>query len=66
MGIWRTGDQTFYTGERVTDAEGNAYRAFRVYKVGASDTSSTAYTQGWNYANPYTKSAVYLFPEGGQ
>lgn len=66
MGIWRTGDQTFYTGERVTDAEGNAYRAFRVYKVGASDTSSAAYTVGWNYANPNTKSAVYLFPEGGQ
>ena len=66
MGIWRTGDQTFYTGERVTDAEGNAYRAFRVYKVGASDTSSDAYAVGWSYSKPYTKAAVYLFPEGGQ
>ena len=27
MGIWRTGDQTFYTGERVTDAEGNVYES---------------------------------------
>ena len=66
MGIWRTGDQTFYTGERVTDAEGNAYRAFRVYKVGGSDTASTGYGVGWGYDRNHSRSAVYLFPEGGQ
>ena len=66
MGIWRTGDQTFYTGERVTDAEGNAYRAFRVYKVGGADTGSTGYGVGWGYDRNHSRSAVYLFPESGQ
>jgi len=66
MGMWRTGDQTFYTGERVTDAEGNAYRAFRVYKIGANSTADDGYGAGWAYNRTHSRSAVYLFPEGGQ
>ena len=64
MGMWRTGDQTFFTGERVTDAEGNAYRAFRVYKVGGDNTGTTGYDY-WNYDHHHSRSTVYLFPEGG-
>ena len=65
MGIWRTGDDTFYTGERVTDGDGNAYRAFRVYKTGSQTTSNTGYTYAWGYSLEHSRSAVYLFPEGG-
>lgn len=65
MGIWRTGDDTFYTGERVTDGDGNAYRAFRVYKTGSPTTSDTGYTYNWGYSLEHSRSAVYLFPEGG-
>ena len=65
MGIWRTGDDTFFTGERVTDGDGNAYRAFRAYKVGSPTTSNTGFTYNWGYAQEHSRSAVYLFPESG-
>tara|TARA_Y100000287_G_scaffold1097_1_gene999 strand:- start:78 stop:1298 length:1221 start_codon:yes stop_codon:yes gene_type:complete len=65
IGMWRTADDSFYSGERVVDGDGNAYRAFRVYKVGGLDTSSTGYTYDWGYDHAHSNSAVYLFPEGG-
>ena len=65
MGIWRTGDDTFYSGERVTDGDGNAYRAFRAYKVGSPTSSDTGYTYSWGYSQEHSRSAVYLFPEAG-
>jgi hypothetical protein len=34
MGLWRTNDNAFNTGERVVDADGTAWRAFRSWKCG--------------------------------
>ena len=65
MGIWRTGDDTFFTGERVTDGDGNAYRAFRVYKTGSPTNAGTGFSNEWGYNKEHSRSAVYLFPEGG-
>jgi len=58
MNMYRTNDDSFYTGERVTDADGNVYRAFRMHKVGGQDNF-------WGYNTQVSKNAVYLFPEGG-
>jgi len=58
MNFYRTNDDSFYTGERVTDADGNVYRAFRIHKCGGNASH-------WNYNAAVSKSAVYLFPEGG-
>ena len=65
IGMWRTADDSFYSGERVVDGDGNAYRAFRVYKVGGLDTSGTGWTYEWGPDHAHSNSAVYLFPEGG-
>lgn len=58
MNFYRTNDDSFYTGERVTDADGNVYRAFRIHKCGGD-------ADHWGYNIAVAKSAVYLFPEGG-
>ena len=34
MGLWRTNDDSYATGERVVDASGTAWRAFRSWKCG--------------------------------
>ena len=65
IGMWRTADDSFYSGERVLDGDGNAYRAMRAYKVGGLDTNSTGYNYEWGYSKAHSNSAVYLFPEGG-
>jgi len=65
IGIWRTADDSFYSGERVLDGDNNAYRAFRAYKVSGQNTSSDGYTYQWQYYQAHSKSAVYLLPEGG-
>lgn len=66
-GVWRTNDNSFYTGERVTDSSGRSYRAMRLHKCGASSTVSTqGYLAGYVYNYPHSRSAVYLFPEDGQ
>lgn len=58
MNFYRTNDEAFYTGERVTDGDGNVYRAFRMHKCGGGN-------QYWNTTHANTRSAVYLVPEGG-
>jgi len=58
MNFYRTNDDSFYTGERVTDADGNVYRAFRIHKCGGQGDH-------WNYNAAVSKNATYLFPEGG-
>lgn len=58
MNFYRTNDDSFYTGERVLDADGNAYRAFRLNKCGGAN----AY---YAYNHSVYKNAVYLIPEGG-
>lgn len=65
MGIWRSADDGFFSGERVTDGDGNAYRALRAYKVGSPTSSNTGYNYSWSYSYEHSRSAVYLFPEGG-
>ena len=65
VGLWRTADDSFYSGERVLDGDNNAYRAFRAYKVSGIDTSSSGYTYQWDYSYAHSRSAVYLLPEGG-
>lgn len=65
-GMWRSNDNGFYTGERITDDTGRSYRAFRLYKCSANVSTSTAYDEGWGYNRPHARSAVYLFPEDGQ
>ncbi len=65
IGLWRTADDSFYSGERVLDGDNNAYRAFRAYKVAGINTSSNGYTYDWGYSNEHSRSAVYLLPEGG-
>tara|TARA_B100000963_G_scaffold360188_1_gene390109 strand:+ start:1556 stop:2776 length:1221 start_codon:yes stop_codon:yes gene_type:complete len=65
VGLWRTADDSFYSGERVLDGDNNAYRAFRAYKVAGIDTSSSGYTYQWDYSYAHSRSAVYLLPEGG-
>ena len=59
MNMYRTNDDSFYTGERVTDAEGNVYRAFRIYKHGGATGTHHGSTA------QVSKNGVYLFPEGG-
>jgi len=66
IGMWRTADDSFYSGERVVDGSGNAYRAFRAYKLSSPTTSNDGYDEQWGYNKEHSKSAVYLFPEGGQ
>ena len=58
MNFYRTNDEAFYTGERVTDGDGNVYRAFRMHKCGGI-------LSYWATTNGNTRSAVYLVPEGG-
>jgi len=58
MNFYRTNDDSFYTGERVTDADGNVYRAFRIHKVGGD-------ADHWGYNIAVAKNGTYLFPEGG-
>tara|TARA_Y100000289_G_C3923001_1_gene151584 strand:+ start:248 stop:1465 length:1218 start_codon:yes stop_codon:yes gene_type:complete len=66
-GMWRTNDNSFFTGERVTDDKGRNYRAMRLYKTGFVNTSATGYgTAGHSYSYAHSRSATYLFPESGQ
>jgi len=65
-GMWRSNDNGFYTGERITDDTGRSYRAFRLHKCSANSETSDAYDEGWSYSRPNARSAVYLFPEDGQ
>jgi len=58
MNFYRTNDDGFYTGERVTDADGNVYRAFRMHKCGGTNTY-------WNYTHDVRRNATYLVPESG-
>lgn len=65
IGMWRTNDDSFFTGERVTDSNGRAYRAFRLYKCGDVNSSGTGYANGFDYDATHSRSATYLFPEAG-
>lgn len=65
-GMWRSNDNGFGTGERITDDTGRSYRAFRLHKTSTHDPNSTAYDEGYGYSRPNSRSAVYLFPEDGQ
>lgn len=58
MNFYRTNDEAFYTGERVTDGDGNVYRAFRMHKCGGVQSY-------WAPGNSNSRSACYLVPEGG-
>lgn len=58
MNFYRTNDDGFYTGERVTDADGNVYRAFRMHKCGGTNTY-------WSTGADVRRNATYLVPESG-